>query len=67
MQQRCGLGSIIKRLTGEVRPTLANLRNELAHGYPFDGLPSSGLLEVVRDLVDYAYRDMITEYAAQPR
>jgi hypothetical protein len=67
MQQRCGLGSIVKRLTGEVRPTLANLRNDLAHGYPFDGLPSSGLLEVVRDLIDYAYRGMIAEYAALPR
>ena len=30
--------------------------NDLAHGYPFDGLPSSGLLEVVRDLINYAYR-----------
>lgn len=63
MQRRCGLGSIVKRLTGEIRPTLANLRNDLAHGYPFDGLPSSGLLEVVRDLIDYAYRGMIAEYA----
>ncbi len=67
MQRRCGLGSIVKRLTGEVRPTLANLRNDLAHGYPFDGLPSSGLLEVVRDLIDYAYRNMIAEYAVLPR
>jgi hypothetical protein len=67
MQRRCGLGSIVKRLTGEVKPSLANLRNDLAHGYPFDGLPSSGLLEVVRDLIDYAYRDMIAEYAALPR
>ena len=67
MQRRCGLGSIVKRLTGEVRPALANLRNDLAHGYPFDGLPSSGLLEVVRDLIDYAYRNMIAEYAVLPR
>ena len=67
MQRRCGLGSIVKRLNGEVRPTLANLRNDLAHGYPFDGLPSSGLLEVVRDLIDYAYRNMIAEYAVLPR
>jgi hypothetical protein len=63
MQRRCGLGSIVKRPTGEVQPTLANLRNDLAHSYPFDGLPSAGLLEVVRDLIDYAYRGMIAEHA----
>jgi hypothetical protein len=67
MQWRCGLGSIVKRLTGEVEPSLANLRNDLAHGMPFDGLPSSGLLEVVRDLINYAYRGMIAEYAALSR
>lgn len=67
MQRRCGLGSIVKRLTGEARPSLADLRNDLAHGYPFDGLPSSGLLEVVRDLIDYAYRGMIAEHSALPR
>lgn len=64
IQQRCGLGSVVMRLTGEAKPTLANMRNDLAHGYPFDGLPSSGLLEVVRDLINYAYRDMIAEHAA---
>lgn len=64
LQRRCGLGSIVKGLTDVVSPTLANLRNDLAHGYPFDRLPSSGLLEVVRDLIDYAYRDMIAEYDA---
>lgn len=64
MLRRCGLGSIVKRLTGEALPTLANIRNDLAHGYPFDGLPCSGLLEVVRDLIEYAYRGMIVEYAA---
>jgi hypothetical protein len=67
MQRRCGLGSIVKRVTGEVKPSLADLRNDPAHGYPFDGLPSSGLLEVVRDLIDYAYRDMIAEYSALSR
>ena len=64
IQQRCGLGSVVMRLTGEAKPTLANMRNDLAHGYPFDGLPSSGLLEVVRDLINYANRDMIAEHAA---
>jgi hypothetical protein len=64
IQQRCSLGSVVMRLTGEAKPTLATMRNDLAHGYPFDGLPSSGLLEVVRDLINYAYRDMIAEHAA---
>jgi len=41
--------------------TLAAIRNSLAHGDPFDGLPWSGLLELVRDLIHYAYRDMISE------
>jgi hypothetical protein len=67
MQRRCGLGSIVMRVTGEAKPSLADLRNDLAHGYLFDGLPCSGLLEVVRDLIDYAYRDMIAEYAALSR
>lgn len=41
--------------------TLAGIRNSLAHGDPFDGLPWSGLLELVRDLIEYAYRDLIAE------
>lgn len=41
--------------------TIANIRNSLAHGYPFDGLPWSGLLELVRDLVEYAYRQWIAQ------
>jgi hypothetical protein len=40
--------------------TLAAIRNSLAHGDPFDGLPWSGLLELVRDLIHYAYRDLIS-------
>jgi hypothetical protein len=67
MQRRCGLGSIVKRLTGEAKPTLANIRNDLAHGYPFDGLPWPGLLNVVHDLIEYAYRDIIVEHAALHR
>jgi hypothetical protein len=31
----------------------------MAHGDPFDGLPVGGLLELVRDLIGYAYRDVI--------
>lgn len=43
------------------RPTLAQIRNSLAHGDPFDGLPWSGLLELVRDLIEYAYRAYLQE------
>jgi len=41
--------------------TLVGIRNGLAHGDPYDGLPWGGLLELVRDLIEYAYRDMTTE------
>jgi hypothetical protein len=50
-------GTGIGFLTGKVQPTLAEIRNKLAHGDPFDGLPYAGLLALVRDLIDYAYRD----------
>ena len=43
------------------RTTLAGIRNSLAHGDPFDGLPWSGLLELVRDLIEYAYRSYLRE------
>lgn len=46
---------------GASRPTLADVRNSLAHGDPFDGLPWSGLLELVRDLIEYAYRSYLQE------
>ena len=36
--------------------TLVGIRNGLAHGDPYDGLPWGGLLELVRDLIEYAYR-----------
>jgi hypothetical protein len=39
--------------------TLVERRNKAAHGDPFDTSPSAGLLEVVRDLIEYAYRDII--------
>jgi hypothetical protein len=41
--------------------TLAGIRNSLAHGDPFDGFPWSGLLELVRDLIHYAYRGYLAE------
>jgi hypothetical protein len=61
--QRTGGGSVIAGLTGDVKPGLARIRNRMAHGHPFDTLPWAGLLEVVRDLIEYAYRDWSTEIA----
>lgn len=58
MIRRSG-GSVVGLLTGDRKPTLAQIRNDLAHGYPFDSFPLAGLLELVRDLIEYAYRDMI--------
>jgi hypothetical protein len=52
--------TVVGRLTGEVKPSLAEIRNDLAHGYPFDGWPQAGLLALIRDLIEYAYRDMIS-------
>ncbi|WP_293682825.1 hypothetical protein [uncultured Phenylobacterium sp.] len=53
---RCG-GTAVGFLTGASRPTLADRRNAMAHGDPFEGLPVGGLLELVRDLIEYAYRE----------
>jgi hypothetical protein len=44
-------------LTGDNDPGLNKIRNGLAHGDPFDGFPYGGLLELVRDLIEYAYRN----------
>jgi hypothetical protein len=55
--RRCGPPSrVLGLLTGETRPSLAEIRNDPAHGAPFGGFPRAGLLELVRDLVAYAYR-----------
>jgi hypothetical protein len=61
MVVRCG-GTAIGQLTGETHPTLAERRNSLAHGDPFDGLPTGGLLELVRDLINFVYRHYIAEF-----
>lgn len=37
--------------------TLVGIRNSLAHGDPFDAMPYAGLLEIVRDLIGYMYRN----------
>lgn len=57
---RCG-GTAIGQLTGASKPTLADRRNALAHGDPFDGSPTGGLLELVRDLIGFAYRHYLAE------
>lgn len=60
---RCG-GTAVGQLVGAIHPTLAERRNALAHGDPFDGFPTSGLLELVRDLINYAYRRYLAEVAS---
>ena len=56
----CG-GAAIGQLTGTSKPTLDERRNALAHGDPFDGLPTSGLIELVRDLIMFAYRHYLAQ------
>lgn len=60
MIARCG-GTAIGQLTGETKPTLEERRNAAAHGDPFGGLPTSGLVELVRDLIMFAYRSYLVE------
>jgi hypothetical protein len=43
-----------KKATGNA---LNVIRNGLAHGDPFNGLPWGGLLEAVRDVMEHAYRN----------
>ncbi len=54
-------GSVMRLLTGESDPSLADMRNARAHGSPFGSDYRSGLLELVRDLIEYAYRGRIEE------
>jgi len=56
-------GSVIGFVSGDSEPSLAERRNTMAHGDPFDGFPVGGLLELVRDLIAYSYRDMIQSRA----
>ena len=68
MNWRCGPASeLISRLTGEMRPSLTDIRNDLAHGATSDGFPSAGLLELARDLIDYAYRDRALSWNDAPK
>jgi hypothetical protein len=57
MVDRCRGGSVTLMLSGGSKSGLAAIRNDLAHGFPFDAFPFSGLFELVRDLINYAYRD----------
>jgi hypothetical protein len=52
-----------RRARGNLLPpmNLVERRNRAAHGDPFDSMPAAGLIEVVRDLIEYAYRDFIRE------
>jgi hypothetical protein len=52
-------GSVMRLLTDETDPNLADMRNVRAHGNPFGSGYQSGLLELVRDLIEYAYRNRI--------
>jgi hypothetical protein len=72
-----GGGSIVRNLyetrderkaRGSALPpmNLVERRNHAAHGDPFDGMPVAGLIEVVRDLIEYAYRDLIRERRSAP-
>jgi hypothetical protein len=74
---RYGGGSIIRNLyetcderkaRGSNLPpmNLVERRNRGAHGDPFDNMPAAGLIEVVRDLIEYAYRNFISERRNAP-
>jgi len=58
-------GSVIGLLTGKRDPSLAGIRNTRAHGNPFGSGMQAGLLELIRDLIEYAYRNMPLEIAEQ--
>ncbi|MBY3094913.1 hypothetical protein HFO65_29975 [Rhizobium laguerreae] len=55
-------GAVVKRLGGQSKPSISQIRNLAMHGDPFDGFSQSGLLELVRDLIEFADRDRIQEY-----
>lgn len=62
MNQRCGGGSVVPLLTGDRKPSLAEIRNAAAHGDPFDGFLWAGMLELIRDLIEHAYRDFAPDH-----
>lgn len=54
-------GTVQQLLMGDRDPSLSDMRNNRAHGNPFGSGLEAGLLELIRDLTDYAYRDMIVQ------
>src|SRR3546814_14941233 len=66
MVARCG-GTAVGQLTGGTRPTLAERRNRLAHGNPFDGLTFGSLLDLCRVLITFSYRGTLTEATGMRR
>lgn len=56
MVRECG-GAVVANLLKASKggPALSEVRNQLAHGDPFETLPRAGLFEVVRDLIDFMY------------
>ena len=57
--RKARVGTPRKALVPEPPMTLVEIRNRAAHTDPFDSAPWGGLLEVVRDLIEYTYRDII--------
>jgi hypothetical protein len=54
------------RRDGAIRPTLYQRRNELMHGRSSDAYPASGIIEMIRDLIDHAYRSPLHVFPTQP-
>ena len=52
--------AVLARALADKQVRLSDLRNDMAHGDPFEGPPTGGLLEVVRDVIVYAYRNFPT-------
>ena len=62
LAQRTGIKRpVVAIVRGEIKPTLSERRNGMAHGSAFRSLPLAGLLELVRDLIEYAYRQYYLE------
>ncbi len=54
-------GKVKDLIIGDRDPSLADMRHARAHGNPFGSGFEAGLLELIRDLIEYAYRDRIAE------
>lgn len=67
MSQRSGV-SLLARIDpeGGAKPSLLNIRNSMAHGDPFGSGAAPDLLELCRDLIEFAYRDNVESRIAGP-